>query len=171
MKITLTGSNDLPTIVSATAIGDVNEKAEPAEGGTLSDTGTITFADVDLSDTHSATVSATVKDENGNTVTSPLGALTLGTVDQTANNVGWTFSVNDSVLDFLAQGETRILSSAHFASNAGGTATDNNDYILFDTSTGNLYYDPDGNGGQARVLIATLTVTAGTIDPTDFLII
>ena len=142
MKITLTGSNDLPTIVSATATGDVTEKAEPAEGGTLSDTGTITFADVDLSDTHSATVSATVKDENGNTVTSPLGALTLGTVDQTANNVGWTFSVNDSVLDFLAQGETRILSSAHFASNAGGTATDNNDYILFDTSTGNLYYDP-----------------------------
>ena len=75
VKITLTGSNDLPTIVSATATGDVTEKAEPAEGGTLSDTGTITFADVDLTDTHSATVSAAVKDENGNTVASPLGAL------------------------------------------------------------------------------------------------
>lgn len=45
VAITLTGSNDAPTIVSATAAGDVTEKAEPAEGGTLSDTGTITFAD------------------------------------------------------------------------------------------------------------------------------
>jgi hypothetical protein len=37
--------------------------------------------------------------------------------------------------------------------------------------TGNLYYDADGNGAGARVLIATLTVTAGTIDPTDILIV
>ncbi len=66
---------------------------------------------------------------------------------------------------------TGTLSSANFASNAGGTATDGNDYILFDTTTGNLYYDQDGNGGTARLLIATLTVTAGTIDPTDILII
>ena len=47
-------------------------------------------------------------DENGHPVASPLGALTLGTVNQAANSVGWTYSVNDSALDFLAAGETRI---------------------------------------------------------------
>src|SRR5215207_5334127 len=129
VAITLTGSNDAPTIVSATAVGDVTEKAEPAEGGTLSDTGTITFADVDLTDTHSATVSAAVVDENGDPVASPLGALTLGIVDQAANNVGWTYSVNDSALDFLAAGETRIqvytitMNDGHTGGNVTQTVT------------------------------------------------
>jgi len=63
------------------------------------------------------------------------------------------------------------LTAANFAANAGGTATDANDYILYDTATGNLYYDADGNGAGARVLFATVTVTAGTIDPTDILIV
>jgi VCBS repeat-containing protein len=95
-------------------------------------------------------------------------------------------SNHDTIQDFEANGvdlihldnavftqltATGTLSSANFASNAGGTATDGNDYIMFDTTTGNLYYDPDGNGGTARLLIATLAVTAGTIDPTDILII
>jgi VCBS repeat-containing protein len=125
VTITITGTNDAPTIVSATDAGDVTEKAEPAEGGTLSDDGTITFADVDLNDTHSASVSATVRDENGDLVASPLGSLNLGSVNQGANSVDWTFDVADSALDFLAEGETRTqvytitISDGH----VGGTVT------------------------------------------------
>ena len=62
------------------------------------------------------------------------------------------------------------LTSLNFASNAGGNATDANDYVLYDSSTGNLYYDADGNGAGARVLIANLTVTGGTVDASDFII-
>ena len=73
--VTLTGTNDVPTIVAAGTddSGSVTEKAEPGEGGTLTDSGSIAFADVDMLDTHSASVGATVKDENGDPVASPLG--------------------------------------------------------------------------------------------------
>jgi large repetitive protein len=64
-----------------------------------------------------------------------------------------------------------ILASANFAANAGGNAADGNDYILYDTSTGNLYYDADGNGGGAKTLFAKLTGVTGTVDNTDFALI
>jgi VCBS repeat-containing protein len=70
-----------------------------------------------------------VVDENGEPVASPLGAFTLGIVDQAANNVGWTYSVNDSALDFLAQGETRIqvytitINDGHTGGNVTQTVT------------------------------------------------
>jgi VCBS repeat-containing protein len=76
--------------------------------------------------------------------------------------------LDDAIFTQLSVG---TLSAANFASNAGGNATDANDYILYDTATGNLYYDADGNGAGAKVLFATLTVSAGTIDPTDILIV
>ena len=93
----------------------------------------------------------------------------------------------DTITDFEANGNDKIhldddiftafavlanttLTAANFASNAGGNATDANDYVLYDSSTGNLYYDADGNGAGARVLIAKLTVTAGTVDAADFII-
>ncbi|NPC58853.1 beta strand repeat-containing protein, partial [Caenimonas soli] len=65
------------------------------------------------------------------------------------------------------------LAAANFAANAGGVAGDANDFILYDTSTGNLYYDADGNGGGARVLFAILYLpdVTGTVDNTDFVVI
>jgi VCBS repeat-containing protein len=91
----------------------------------------------------------------------------------------------DTITDFEANGADKLqlddaiftqltpgaLSAANFVSNSGGVAGDANDYILFDSDTGNLYYDADGNGAGQRILIATITVAAGTIDPTDILII
>ena len=175
VKITLTGSNDLPTVVSATATGDVTEKPEPGEGGTLTDTGTITFADVDLTDTHSATVSATVKDENGNTVASPLGTLTLGGVDQTANTVGWFFSVNDSALDFLADGETRtqvytiVINDGHAGGNVSQTVTmtitGTNDQAVIGVAD-LLGAVTEGNGAPAA-LTDTGTIAFSDVDLTD----
>ncbi|MCW1381585.1 VCBS domain-containing protein, partial [Novosphingobium sp. KCTC 2891] len=63
------------------------------------------------------------------------------------------------------------LAAANFAANATGTAVDANDYILFNTTTNQLYYDADGNGGGAKQLIATLTGMTGTLDASDFLLI
>ena len=39
------------------------------------------------------------------------------------------------------------LPAGTFVANAGGMPGDANDYLRYDTSTGNLYYDTDGNGG------------------------
>ena len=43
----------------------------------------------------------------------------------------------------------------------GTTALDKNDYLVYDKSTGNLYYDSDGSGIVAKQLVTT--VTAGTV--------
>ena len=52
---------------------------------------------------------------------------------------------------------TGTLAAANFASNPNGLASDGNDYIVYNTSTGALYYDMDGNGTGNAVLFAKLT--------------
>jgi len=50
------------------------------------------------------------------------------------------------------------LDPAQFVANAGGNPTNANQRIVYDTNTGNLYLDPDGNASSGdQVLIATLT--------------
>ena len=58
--------------------------------------------------------------------------------------------------------------AGNFRAAAGGNAADTDDYILYDTATGNLFYDADGSGGGAKVLFATLIGLSGTLDFTDF---
>ena len=49
------------------------------------------------------------------------------------------------------------LSAANFKSSTTGVAGDANDYILYNTTSGALLYDADGNGSGAAVQFATLT--------------
>jgi Ca2+-binding RTX toxin-like protein len=59
------------------------------------------------------------------------------------------------------------LDAGSFVSEAGAQAHDANDFIVYDSSTGALYYDSDGSGAQLQVQFATLighpTITAGDI--------
>jgi Ca2+-binding RTX toxin-like protein len=71
----------------------------------------------------------------------------------------------------LLQGPTSGVDSGEFRASAGGQAADANDYLLYDTATGNLYYDADGNGAGARIWFATLSGAAGTVDATDFTLV
>jgi Ca2+-binding RTX toxin-like protein len=50
---------------------------------------------------------------------------------------------------------------------AGSAAVDADDRILYDSATGNIYYDADGSGGGAAVLLAHVTIGT-TVDATDF---
>lgn len=75
----------------------------------------------------------------------------------------------DVITDFrVAEGDQLVFDSAVFTGLAGGVAgklvaapnpvaLDANDYLLFDTRNGRLYYDADGNGSGAAVQVATLT--------------
>jgi uncharacterized delta-60 repeat protein len=104
---------------ATTASGAVTEIADLAAGEnatTHTATGTIAFTDVDLSDTHSASVTPQGSGYLGN--------LTLGSVDQAGNSVGWTFTVADSALDSLAAGEVLTqLYDVQVSDGHGGTAT------------------------------------------------
>src|SRR5436190_113030 len=87
----------------------------------------------------------------------------------------------DQIADFNAAADTILLDDAVFAAlpagalnaNAfvvGTTAQDSTDRIVYDSATGNLYYDADGSGAGAAVLFATL-VGHPTITASDFTVI
>lgn len=52
----------------------------------------------------------------------------------------------------------------------GTAATTAQHHVIYNHGTGSLYYDPDGVGGQAQVLVATLT-TNPVLSSADFLIV
>ncbi|MBP6057462.1 MAG: hypothetical protein KA524_03425, partial [Nitrosomonas sp.] len=52
---------------------------------------------------------------------------------------------------------TGAIPAGTFVSGAGAVALDGNDFLLYDTVTGNLSYDADGNGVGAQVVFASLT--------------
>jgi Ca2+-binding RTX toxin-like protein len=43
------------------------------------------------------------------------------------------------------------VASNHFVAAAGAVAADADDFLIYDTATGLLSYDPDGNGPQAAI--------------------
>jgi len=66
----------------------------------------------------------------------------------------------------------KMLSTDNFVNKMGALALDANDYIIYDTNTGKLSYDADGNATTiAPITIATLGITTHPdINANDFLI-
>lgn len=88
----------------------------------------------------------------------------------------------DSILDFVTRDDTILLDDAIFGGLPLGTlasgrlamgtaAKDSDDRILYDQATGNLYFDPDGNGVLAAVQFATLLGASGKLTAADFVVI
>lgn len=63
------------------------------------------------------------------------------------------FRLDDAVFTGLP---TKWLAGTAFASNLTGMATDSSDRIIYETDTGNLYFDVDGSGTIDRILFATV---------------
>jgi len=149
VTITIAGTNDDPTITagSTTATGSVTERADKSAGensATHVDTGSIAFADVDIIDAHSASVSPQGAGYLGN--------LLLGSVNQAANSVGWTFSVNDGDLDSLAAGEVATqLYDVAIDDGQGGVATQTVTITLTGTN-------------DAPTIVAASTTAAGSVN-------
>jgi VCBS repeat-containing protein len=123
ITVTITGTNDTPTITTVAGITDVTGAVtEDTNSTTLSDTGTITFDDVDLTNAHTVSV---VK------ASGILGGiLTLGSVSEsattTAGSVPWTYSVANSATQYLAAGQTASeVFTVTISDINGGTVTQN----------------------------------------------
>jgi Ca2+-binding RTX toxin-like protein len=63
--------------------------------------------------------------------------------------------IENSVYTKLAA--TGVLSASNFRASTTGNAADSNDFVLYDTDSGQLFYDADGSGSGVKVLVATLT--------------
>jgi uncharacterized delta-60 repeat protein len=71
---------------------------------------------------------------------------------------------------FTALAETGRLNSANFVTS--NTAVDNNDFIIYNNTTGALFYDADGSGLGSAVQIAVLGLTTHpTLTNADFVVI
>ncbi len=75
--------------------------------------------------------------------------------------------LNNSIFNSLL--EEGILSEANFNASSTGVAADENDYILYNTTSGVLSYDADGNGQGVAVDFARLT-SSPEITNRDFVI-
>jgi len=121
LTVTVTGTNDAPAITGGDFTGSVSElpDGDPGENVTVhTDSGNVAFSDVDINDTHSASFT-------------PQGAFYLGTfsldpVDQAGDSVGWDFTVSDSALEGLSEGEVRIQTyTIEVSDGNGGTDSQN----------------------------------------------
>ncbi|TVL54033.1 hypothetical protein AYJ00_19420 [Shewanella algae] len=136
VTVTITGTNDAP-VLSINMSGAVTEDVDVING-MLSDSGDLSFTDVDINDSHSVGSSY-----NGDVLWSG-GALDQATQDALAagfsvDNAGWSYDIANSLVQFLAVGETITLS--------------------FDVTV------DDGNGGTDTETV-TITIN-GTNDPVE----
>ncbi|HMI41468.1 MAG TPA: VCBS domain-containing protein, partial [Sphingomicrobium sp.] len=100
-----------------------------------------------------------------------LGATNIDTITDFDGN-GDRIHLDDAIF----VGITNVagsLNTANFVANATGVAGDANDFILYNTTTGDIYYDADGSGAGAKILFAhvTLPLQGGSITNADFLVI
>jgi hypothetical protein len=63
-----------------------------------------------------------------------------------------------------------LLSADNFVSGVGPSAADGDDYILYDTATGELFYDADGSGAGAAAKFALLASSPDGLAASDFLV-
>ena len=119
VTITASGENDAVVMTDGPGAGAVAEQPNTT-GSATPDTasGTLAFADVDLNDVHSAGavltsfVWSTGGEIPGVTQTDLMSALSTvvnDSIGSGAGSVQWTFSLADADLDFLAAGDTLIV--------------------------------------------------------------
>ena len=117
VSVTITGANDAVAMTSGPDSASVAEQTDTT-GSSTPDTasGTLNFADVDLSDTHTVSVALSSAVWSGdpffvpsNTLNDLQTAMATALHDSTGSGSGsidWNFSIQDSDLDFLSAGET-----------------------------------------------------------------
>jgi Ca2+-binding RTX toxin-like protein len=103
-------------------------------------------------------------------------ALGAGNVDTIADFGGAGSTALDAIhlenAIFAALTATGALAAGSFVSGASPVAGDANDYILYDTATGALYYDEDGSGTDfAAVQFAVLATDPDGLGAADFVVV
>jgi VCBS repeat-containing protein len=145
VTITITGTNDTPVITGAIDDFGFTEAAD-ASAQDLSETGTLSFDDIDTTDvidvTHAFQTAAVW---SGGTIDAALktllegGFAITGTDEAAPGSVSWSYTVNDANLDFLAAGETITLSyRVTVTDSTGATASDDVTITITGTNDGPL---------------------------------
>ena len=85
------------------------------------------------------------------------------------------FSVTDDTIQLsrsiFAELSLGALSASHFLESTSGSALEADDYILYNTSTGALFYDADGNGSGVATQFALLDTKPQNVSAADFVVV
>ena len=182
--ITITGTNDTPVITSGTQAATLQE-IPGAHGSDTPETatGTVTFTDLDLSDTHAVTIAGVVASDTttGLDSSAMLGWLSLGALTDSSGGVtgskSWTFTAPDHYFDYLALGEQVTLTyTVQVDDHHGGvvtqpvtitiTGTNDTPVITSGTQAATLQ-EISGVHGSATADTATGAVTFTDLDLSD----
>ncbi|WP_189484331.1 retention module-containing protein, partial [Shewanella indica] len=108
VTVTITGTNDAP-VLSIDMSGAVTEDVDVING-MLSDSGDLSFTDVDINDSHS--VSSSYNNDATWTNNPPLAPALISALEAgfSVDNSGWNYEIANSLVQFLAVGETITLS-------------------------------------------------------------
>ncbi|BCV46856.1 retention module-containing protein [Shewanella algae] len=166
VTVTITGTNDAP-VLSIDMSGAVTEDVDVV-AGMLSDSGDLSFTDVDINDSHSVNSSY-----NGDASWSG-GALDQATQDAlaagfSADNSGWSYDIANSLVQFLAAGETITLSFTLTVTDAFG-ASDSQPITLTITGTNDapvLSIDMSGAVTEDVDVVAGMLSDSGDLSFTD----
>jgi VCBS repeat-containing protein len=120
LTVSVNGANNSPTISAALTDAD-GAVTENVSSSVLTDSGFIGINDVDLTDIHTATVQNLSGTLGGSLV---LGPVTGETATNTTGSVGWTYSVANSAVQYLAAGQTALETfNVTVSDGHGGTVT------------------------------------------------
>ncbi|MFN7844908.1 MAG: beta strand repeat-containing protein [Pirellula sp.] len=125
VTVVITGTNDAPTITVVDVNGAVTEDATTP---TLTDSGSVTFAEVDDTDILTSSVALSSTSTTGPTIPSGLAtalssALSLTQTGTNDGTIAWAFSLSNSLTQYLAAGETVTAVYTITVSDDSGTGT------------------------------------------------
>ena len=164
VNIDITGTNDAPIVAVADVSGGVTELVTPV--GNLTDSGTIAFTDVDLTDAHS--ISAITPSAGA------LGTLTASvSTDTTGTGLGgvvtWNYSVAASAVEYLAKDQHKIETfSFNVLDGNGGSVPRTVSIDITGTNDVPIVAAVDVSGGVTELVTPVGNLTdSGTIAFTD----
>jgi Ca2+-binding RTX toxin-like protein len=96
-----------------------------------------------------------------------LGSSNVDTISDFKTSQGDTIQLDDAI--FGAIGAS--LTASEFRAVASGNVAANNVHIVYDRSSGKLWYDADDNGSGAAIHFATLTTKPSSLSFSDFVIV
>ena len=171
--MTITGSNDAPQITTNDVIGAVTEDTSTVAnnpnttgavetGAFLTNTGSISFSDGDSTDLSAATVALTSAATSSaaaistDLATALASAVALSGATAAANNgtVNWSFALDNSLVQYLAAGETVTATYTITIRDDSGTSNASNTQSVTVTITGT---------NDAPVVTNSATVRSGSV--------
>ena len=170
VTVDITGANDAPVIAVVDVAGTITE------GTTLTDAGSITFTDLDLTDTPTATeVTKSVTTTLTLTIAQQTAIEDAFTISADAGNtndgtINWDYTITEAELDFLAAGETVTVVYTITVDDANG-GTDTQDVTISITGANDApviaVVDVDATITEGTTLTDSGSITFTDLDLTD----